>query len=91
MLTEKTIVDKIEIIDSKHIQIREANIIEKDGVIVAKTFYRYVLHPGDDISAEDEKIKGITALLWTPEVIAEYKNSIESTIIPADSITTGSV
>lgn len=91
MLTEKTIIDKIEIIDSKHIQVREANIIEKDGAPVAKTFNRYVLHPGDDVSQEDEKIKGIAALLWTPEVIEEYKKYMQSITMPSGNPTIGSV
>lgn len=91
MLTEKIIIDKIEIIDSKHIQIREANIIEKDGVPIAKTFHRYVLHPGDDITQEDEKVKGIAALIWTPEVVEEYKKSSQPSIMPYSNTISGSV
>ena len=90
-LTEKTIIDKIEIINFVHIQVREANIIEKDGIPVAKSFHRHVLHPGDDISQEDEKIKGIAALLWTPEIIEEYKKSILAGMVPPKTETSGSV
>jgi hypothetical protein len=91
MLSEKTIIDKIEIIESKSIQIREANIIEKDGIPIAKTFHRYVLNPGDDISQENEKVKGIAALFWTPEIIEEYKKSIQTRLIPSNTQTNGSV
>ena len=77
MLTEKKIIDLIEIVGSIHIQIREALIIEKDGKQIAKTFHRYVLHPGDDLSEEDEKVKQIANILWTQEIIENYKNSIK--------------
>ena len=44
-LTETTVVDKIEIItEYKHVQIREANVIKKDDVEIARNFSRYVLH-----------------------------------------------
>ena len=91
MLTEKTIIDKIEIINSMHIQVREANIIEKDGIVIAKMFHRYALEPGDDVSEEDEKIKGIAALLWTPQIIEEYKKSIQAIIAQPNTETSGSV
>ena len=46
-LTETTVVDKIEIItEYKHVQIREANVIKKDDVEIARNFSRYVLHSG---------------------------------------------
>lgn len=64
MLTEKKIIDKIEIIDFKNIQVREALIVERDGIAIAKTFHRYVLAPGDDISNQDDKIKSIANALW---------------------------
>jgi hypothetical protein len=53
--------DRIEVVtDFKHLQIRE---IKEDG-----TYHRRVLHCGDDVSAESEKIQEQTASLWTDEV-----------------------
>jgi hypothetical protein len=76
-LTEKTIIDQIEITRINVIQVRMANIIEKDGIEVSKTYNRYVLKPTDDISKEDSKIIAIANSIWTPEVINEYKALIE--------------
>jgi hypothetical protein len=63
-LTERKVVDLIEVLESGQLQIREANIIEKDGVIVAKTFHRYVISPGEDIGDKEQKIQDIAAAAW---------------------------
>ena len=75
-LTERTIVDKIELVQSNHIQVRTANIIERDGVEVTRTFHRHVLAPGDSIANEDPKVQAIANAVWTEEVIAAYQASI---------------
>ena len=75
-LTEKTIVDLVEVVQSNHIQVRTANIIEKDGVEIAKSFHRHVLAPGSDVSGEDSKVQALASAIWTPEVIAAYQASL---------------
>lgn len=75
-LTEKTIVDRVELVQSNHIQVRTANIIEKDGVEIAKSFHRHVLAPGDDVSGQDPKVQAIANAIWTEEVIAAYSASL---------------
>jgi hypothetical protein len=74
-LTEKTIIDKIEILESNSIQVRTATIIEKDGTELTRTFHRHVLAPGDDVSGEDPKVQAIAIAIWTEEVIAAYQAS----------------
>ena len=74
-LTEKKIIDLIEVRESGHLQIREANIIERDGVIIAKTFHRYVLTPGDDVSEKEQRIKDIASVVWTPEILSNFSSS----------------
>jgi len=65
---------KIEIIPPYSIlQCRRADIIEKDGVEVGRTYYRHVCSPGDDVSDECSEIQAVAAALWTPEVIANYE------------------
>ena len=75
-LIEKQIVDLVELVQSNHIQVRTANIIEKDGVEIAKSFHRHVLAPGDDVSGEDPKVQAIANAVWTEEVIAAYQASL---------------
>jgi urease accessory protein UreE len=74
-LLEKQIVDKVELVESNHIQVRTATIIEKDDVEIARTFHRHVLAPGDDVSAEDPKVQAIVSAIWTEEIIAAYQAS----------------
>ena len=71
-LTEKTIIDKIEVLESNAIQVRAANIIEKDGVEISRTFHRHVVNPSNDISGEDTKVQAVANAIWTEEVIAAY-------------------
>jgi hypothetical protein len=75
-LIEKQIVDKIELIQTNSIQVRTANIIEKDGTEIARTFHRHVLSPGDSIVNEDPKVQAIANAVWTEEVIAAYQASL---------------
>jgi hypothetical protein len=72
-LIEKTIIDKIELVENNSIQVRTATIIERDGTEIAKTYHRHVVSPGDDVSNEDPKVQAIANAVWTEEVIAAYQ------------------
>ena len=68
---------KIEIIPPYSIlQCRRADIIEKDGVEVGKTYHRHVRVPGDDVSDDCAELQAVATALWTPEVIAAYRESL---------------
>lgn len=75
-LIEKQLVDLVELVQSNHIQVRTANIIERDGVEVTRTFHRHVLSPGDSVVNEDPKVQAIANAVWTEEVIAAYQASL---------------
>jgi hypothetical protein len=77
-LTEKIIVDKIELIENNSIQIRTATIIEKDGTELTRTFHRHVVAPGEDITNEDPKVQAIANAIWTEEVIDNYKINLDT-------------
>jgi hypothetical protein len=72
-LIEKTLVDKVELVENNSIQVRTATIIERDGTEIAKTFHRHVVVPGDNVSNEDPKVQTIANAIWTEEVIAAYQ------------------
>jgi hypothetical protein len=74
-LTEKQIIDKIEVIENNSIQVRTATIIEKDGTELTRTFHRHVVSPGADITNEDPKVQAIASSIWTEEIIAAYQAS----------------
>ena len=46
-LTETIEYDKIEVVGQyKHVQVRKATVIKKDGVEITRSFERFVLEPG---------------------------------------------
>jgi len=75
-LTERTVEDKIEIVgDYKHVQVRTATIIERDGVEISRSFHRHALAPDADISGESAEVQAICNAVWTQEVKDAYAAS----------------
>ncbi len=83
-LSERSENDKIEVVGPyKAIQVRRADIIEKDGVEVARSFHRHALACGTlnesdelvdtDISGEDADVQAVCNAVWTDAVKAAYK------------------
>jgi hypothetical protein len=72
-LTEKIEIDRIEVVGGWTIQVRQATVIEKDGVQVARTFHRWVLTPDMDISGQEQKVQDICNAAWTEEVKSAYE------------------
>ena len=72
-LTEKTEVDKCEILANGTIQARTALIIERDGVEISRKYInRQVFAPGDDVSNAPDMVKKIAEIEHTDEVKAAY-------------------
>jgi hypothetical protein len=78
MLTEETIVDKIEVIENGCVQVRAANVIKRDGVEINRSFHRHVLAPGDDLTGQDARVAAIANATWTNEVVAAYQASLNN-------------
>jgi hypothetical protein len=72
-LTENKKIDQIEVVRDFFVQVRQATVIEKDGVQVARTFHRWVLTPDSDISGQEQKVKDICNVAWTEEVKSAYE------------------
>ena len=72
-LTERTVQDKIEIVgDYKHIQLRTAAVIERDGVEISRSFSRHVVAPDADVSGESTEVQAICAAVHTQAVKDAY-------------------
>jgi hypothetical protein len=72
-LTESTSIDQIEVVRDFFVQVRQATVIEKDGVQVARSFHRWVLTPDMDISGQEQKVQDICNVAWTDEVKSAYE------------------
>jgi len=72
-LTEETVQDKIEIVgEFKHIQVRTATVIKKDGVEISRSFHRHVVAPDADTSGESDDVKALAAQFHTDEIKTAY-------------------
>jgi len=83
-LAESIEYDKIEIVGQyKHVQVRKATVIKKDGKELTRTFYRYVLQPGTlndkdelvdtDLSKEPAEVSAICTAAWTTDIKNAWK------------------
>ena len=73
-LASTTIIDKTEVLEDGTIQVRQAEIITKDGVEIARNFSRWVRHPGDtEAQSDPAPVPAIAAAVWTQEVISAYQ------------------
>jgi len=78
-LTERTVEDKIEIVgDYKHVQVRTATIIERDGVEISRSFHRHVVAPGADITGESAEVQAVCNAVWTQAVKDAYAAHVAS-------------
>jgi len=73
MLEKINVVDKIEVLENACVQVRVAQRIVEDGVVIGQSFQRHVVSPGDDYSVEDARVQAICAATHTLEVIEAYK------------------
>ena len=84
-LTKATAVDKIIIVSPYNmVKLREATVIQEDGVNISITFKHTELWPGSidsednfvdlDISAQSTEIQGVCNAVWTTDVKNLYKD-----------------
>jgi hypothetical protein len=78
-LTERTVQDKIEIVgDFKHVQVRTATVIERDGVEISRSSHRHVVAPDADITVESTEVQGICNVVHTQAVKDAYAAHLAS-------------
>ena len=75
-LTEETVQDKLEIVgDFKHIQVRTATVIKKDGVEISRSFHRHVVAPdisADDLANESADVQALATQFHTDAIKTAY-------------------
>ena len=72
-LTKLVVIDSIEVLESGHIQVRQATKIMEDGIELSKSYHRWVVSPGDDYSTQDERVKKVAEVAHTKDIIDTYK------------------
>ena len=88
-LTKETVVDKIEVLELGHVQVRTSTRVKEDGTELSSSFHRHVLVPSTkvsgswadtDISGEDAKVQAICNATWTDSVKTAYQTLTDSQI-----------
>ena len=89
-LTEEAVQDKIEVVgDYKHVQVRTATVIKRDGTEISRSFSRHVLtcstKSGDplawgdtDISGESTEVQAICNAVWTDAIKTAYQTAMDA-------------
>jgi hypothetical protein len=76
-LTETKTIDQITVTENGVVLYREATRIMRGDEVVAQTFHRTSLTPGQDLTGQSEKVVAIAQTVWTPQVIAAYQALLE--------------
>ena len=72
-LTERTEQDKIEVVGPyRHVQVRTATVIERDGVEISRGYSRHVVAPDADITGESTEVQAICNAVHTQAVKDAY-------------------
>ena len=87
-LTEKQVEDKIEVVgDHKHVQVRTATVIARDGTEISRSFSRHVLScltksddkwTDTDISDQSTEVQAICNAVWTSAVKTAYQKAMDA-------------
>jgi hypothetical protein len=80
-LIKKRVQDKIEIVGPhKTIQIRYANQILENGIVISESFHRESIECGNEAKAIEHNVKAIADTYWTDEIKEDYQRSLEDSI-----------
>jgi hypothetical protein len=63
-LVKKVVIDKIEVLESGAIQVRQATRVLEDDVVLSTSYHRHVLEKNADLTNEDPKVAAIATAAW---------------------------
>ena len=81
MLEKQIIVDLIETVENGSVQVRTKTTIMEDGKEISSSFHRHVVAPGDDYSAEEDRVKAICGVIHTRSVVDAYKAALDNATV----------
>ena len=63
-LIKEVVIDKIEVLESGAIQVRQATRVLEDGEVLSTSYHRHVLDRDADLAKEDPKVAAIATAAW---------------------------
>jgi len=77
-LTKQSVIDKIEVLETGIVQVREVTRIIEDNKELSSSYMRWVLTPAQDLTGQPANVVAICNAAWTDEVIAAYQAQMET-------------
>ena len=74
--SEQKIIDKIEVVETGAILVREVTRVFNGDELIAQSFHRWSFAPGSDVSAMPENVQAVANSAWTDDVVAAYNATI---------------
>ena len=75
-LTKQTVIDQVTVTENGVVLYREATRILEDSNELSKTYHRFSLTPGQDLTGIPANVVAICNAAWTAEVIAAYQAAL---------------
>jgi hypothetical protein len=73
MFEKQTVVDRIEVLADQTVAVRYVVTVTENGQPFAENIKGNYFKPGDNYSAESDKVKAICDMVHTSEVIEAYR------------------
>jgi predicted component of type VI protein secretion system len=64
-LIKEVVIDKIEVLESGVIQVRQATRVLEDGEVLSTSYHRHVLEKNANLTNEDPKVVAIATAAWS--------------------------
>ena len=64
-LVKAVVIDKIEVLESGSIQVRQATRVLEDGEVLSTSYHRHVVERDADLTNEDPKVVAIATAAWS--------------------------
>jgi hypothetical protein len=75
-IEEQSVIDLISVTEIGTVEIRRADRVVRDGEVIANTYHRHTLIPGDSLDGQDDRVVAVAQAVWTPEVLDTYQRTI---------------
>jgi hypothetical protein len=63
-LIKEVVIDKIEVLESGSIQVRQATRVLEDDKVLSTSYHRHVLEKNANLTNEDPKVAAVATAAW---------------------------
>ncbi len=63
-LVKEVVIDKIEVLESGSVQVRQATRVLEDGEVLSTSYHRHVIEKDANLTNEDPKVAAIATAAW---------------------------